>query len=136
LRLQLPFIMDMREQLLDSAKHRAEEAAQDSRKASSVLDNAMRKAALQEGRLQSMWGDLQALFRLLRAWLQGAYREVPWKTIVLVLAALIYFVDPLDLIPDTIIGIGYLDDATVLAWVLRSIKQDMDRFLAWEKTAG
>jgi len=111
----------------------AERVAADRKQASSLLDQAMRKAEQQEGRLQRVWKDLQALFRLVRAWLQGAYREVPWKTIVLAISALIYFVNPMDLIPDALVGIGYLDDATVIAWVIRSIKQDMDRFALWEQ---
>ena len=74
--------------------------------------------------------------RLARAWVSGDYPETPWKTIVLVIAAIIYFVNPLDLIPDVLLAFGYLDDATVIAWVLRSIKRDMDRFLDWEKTRG
>jgi len=107
--------------------------AADRQRAASLLDDAMRKAEQHEGRLKRIWGDLQALLRLLSAWLKGAYRDVPWKTMVLVLAELIYFVNPLDMIPDALLGIGYLDDATVLAWVIRSVKRDMDRFLEWEK---
>jgi uncharacterized membrane protein YkvA (DUF1232 family) len=33
-----------------------------------------------------------------------------------IMGALAYFIMPLDAIPDTIIGLGYLDDIGVLAW--------------------
>lgn len=118
--------------MIGSSKKEAERVAADQRQAASLLADAMRKAEQQEGRLQRVWSDLQALLRLVRAWVQGGYRQVPWKTIVLALAALIYFVNPLDVIPDALLGLGYLDDATVIAWVIRSVKQDMDRFLEWE----
>jgi uncharacterized membrane protein YkvA (DUF1232 family) len=48
------------------------------------------------------------------------------------LAAVIYFLNPLDLIPDFIPGIGYLDDATVIAFVFSSIRKDLLKFLDWE----
>ena len=121
------------EQMLSGARQEAERVAQDKQRTSSLLDDALRKAEKQEGRLKRVWADLMALFRLARAWVSGAYSQTPWKTIVLVLAAIIYFVNPLDLIPDVLLAFGYLDDATVIAWVLRSIKRDMDQFLEWEK---
>lgn len=123
---------ELAENMMVSAKREAERVAQDKQEAASVLDKALRKAAEQEGRLKRVWAELQTFFRLVRAWTRGAYREVPWKTIVLVLAALIYFLNPLDLIPDVLLGLGYLDDATVIAWVFRSVKRDLDEFLAWE----
>ena len=36
-------------------------------------------------------------------------------------AALIYFISPLDAIPDVIPGLGYLDDIAILAWVIKMI---------------
>lgn len=126
-------LVKVEEKILSAAKDEAGRVAADKQKASFLLGEAMRKAEQQEGRLKRVWSDLQTLFRLLRAWVKGVYREVPWKSMVLVIAALLYFVNPLDMIPDAILGIGYLDDATVMAWVIRSVKRDLERFLAWEK---
>lgn len=117
-----------------TAREEAARVAADRQKAGALLNEAIRKAEQQEGRLKTVWGDLQNLFRLVRAWWKGAYREVPWKTVVLVIAALVYFLDPLDMIPDAIFGIGYLDDATVIAWVVRSVQTDLQRFLQWERS--
>ena len=121
--------------MLNATRQQAEEIARDKQRTSTLLGEAMRKAEKQEGRLQSFWAELQTLFRLMQAWVRGAYREIPWKTVVLILAALLYFVNPMDMIPDAILGIGYLDDATVIAWVIRSLKRDIDRFVEWEKSA-
>lgn len=40
--------------------------------------------------------------------------EVPWRVRATLLAALAYFVTPLDAVPDVLLGIGFSDDATVL----------------------
>ncbi len=120
--------------LLGSSKRRAEQVAASHDDAARVLARAMDKAERQEGRLRRVWADLTALFRLARAWTRGAYRETPWRSIVLVFAAILYFVNPIDLIPDALLALGYLDDATVIAWVARSLKRDLDSFLQWEKS--
>ncbi|HEU5146595.1 MAG TPA: DUF1232 domain-containing protein, partial [Chryseosolibacter sp.] len=57
------------------------------------------------------------LGRLIKAYALGQYREVPWKTILLIVAAVIYFVNPLDLVPDIIPLTGLTDDFAVLVWV-------------------
>ena len=57
---------------------------------------------------------------------------ISWQTKAQIIFALAYFISPLDLIPDAIIGIGYLDDALVVAWVCHNLKdeiQDYKRFL-------
>ncbi len=101
-------------------------------KAADLVERASDKARAHAGALKKLWNDLQDLIRLLRAWSNRSYTQVPWKTILLAIAALLYFLDPIDIIPDFIPFIGYIDDATVLAFVLRSIRGDLDRFREWE----
>lgn len=48
------------------------------------------------------------------------------------LCSFIYFVSPIDLIPDFILGLGLIDDATVLAWTIRACASDLAAFLACE----
>ena len=40
----------------------------------------------------------------------------PTRIKAAIMGALAYFIMPLDAIPDTIVGLGYLDDVGVLAW--------------------
>jgi uncharacterized membrane protein YkvA (DUF1232 family) len=54
----------------------------------------------------------------------------------LVVAGLLYFVWPVDLVPDAILMFGWLDDVTLLAFIIRSIKLDLEAFQVWEKTAS
>ena len=117
---------------LDLARKQAEEYSNDKSRVGTLLSGAERKAERDRDRLGEIWDTLGALIRLLRAWARGRYTVVPWRTLVFALAGIIYFLDPLDLIPDPIPVIGYVDDAAVLAFVLRAIRKDVERFLAWE----
>ncbi len=119
--------------LFEGARKRAEEYARDPRKVSTLLEDAQRKADHNRDRISEALEGFQSLCRLINAWVRGRYTVVPWRTIVLSLAALIYFVNPLDLIPDLIPAFGFLDDAGVLAFVLQSIRKDIDHFLDWER---
>jgi uncharacterized membrane protein YkvA (DUF1232 family) len=77
---------------------------------------------------------LSIFSRMASAYVSGKYRSVPWKTIMTILAAIIYFVNPLDLIPDFVPLMGLTDDFGVLIWVYNSISTEIDKFLAWEKS--
>jgi uncharacterized membrane protein YkvA (DUF1232 family) len=74
------------------------------------------------------------LGRLLRAYAQGEYREIPWKSLVLIVAAILYFINPIDVIPDLMPLVGLTDDFAVLFMVYKSIGDDIDKFLEWEKS--
>ena len=58
-----------------------------------------------------------------------------WKTKAWIIAALAYFISPIDAIPDPIPGIGYLDDALVVAWVMHSISSEVAMYRKWRGLA-
>ena len=74
------------------------------------------------------------LGRLVKAYATGHYRDIPWKTILLIVAALIYFISPIDLVPDLIPITGLTDDFGILLWVYNSVSTEIDKFLTWEKS--
>jgi uncharacterized membrane protein YkvA (DUF1232 family) len=74
------------------------------------------------------------LGRLVKAYALGHYRNVPLKTMLLILAAVIYFISPVDLIPDLIPITGLSDDFGILLWVYNSVLNEIDKFLTWEKS--
>jgi uncharacterized membrane protein YkvA (DUF1232 family) len=122
-------------------KNRAEDYLKDADKTQQLLNEALHKTKEKEkveNPGKDFWKHLKALFRLLRAYIRNEYRDIPWGSIVLVVVAIIYFVAPIDLIPDWIPLSGFIDDAAVLVFVIRQIRSDLDRFLAWEadKEAG
>ena len=118
------------------AQNQAESAARDKNKTKQLLQDALNKAYRNRNQLKAVWEDLMAVCRMLKAWSKGDYQSVPWKTIVLSLATIIYFLNPFDVAPDFIPGVGYLDDAVVLGFVVNSIKTELEKFLRWESEAG
>jgi uncharacterized membrane protein YkvA (DUF1232 family) len=95
--------------------------------------NAYDRAKQHRGPLSRVWDDLMTFFRLLRAWATGKYRHhIPWKSVAMIIAGVLYFMDPLDLIPDFIPIIGFADDAFIIRFVMRAIHKDVERFREWE----
>jgi len=117
-----------------SAKNRASEYANDASKLNDLLDKASQKADSKRGRLAGVWDSLMACLRLLRAYATGQYKDIPWVSLLSIIAAVIYFVMPVDLIPDFILPLGFVDDAALIGWIISSVKSDIDSFLLWEKT--
>ena len=116
-----------------SAKNRASEYANDADKLNDLLDEASQKADSKRGRLTEVWDSLMACLRLLRAYATGQYKDIPWVSLLSIIAAVIYFVMPVDLIPDFILTLGFVDDAALIGWIISSVKNDLDNFLQWER---
>ena len=81
-----------------------------------------------------VWDTLQSLLRMVKMSASGEYTGLPATTVVAAVAVLIYFVSPIDLIPDFIPVVGLLDDMALLAWFSTSIKHELDKFHEWEST--
>lgn len=84
------------------------------------------------GPLEQVWTSLMALLRLLRAYGRREYTNVPWQTLTLIVAGILYLLSPIDVIPDFIVGLGFVDDAAVLAWVVSTVQSVLDDFQRWE----
>jgi uncharacterized membrane protein YkvA (DUF1232 family) len=128
----------MNERELRSALAREERDAERmfgrTRETSLLLADAVRKSRSNRRKLRSVWRDISALLRMLRAWKDKTYTKLPKKTIIAALAALLYFVNPMDLLPDVLPLIGFIDDAAVVGLVMAAIRDDLEAFQEWEGT--
>ncbi len=84
------------------------------------------------GPLVEMWEDLKTLIAMVSDYATGEYREIPWSSITMAAAAVVYFVSPIDLIPDFIPGLGFLDDAAVIAFCVKVLREDIARYRLWK----
>jgi len=75
---------------------------------------------------------IAVLISLIRAYAKKQYTDVSIGTILLSIACLIYVVNPLDLIPDYVFGVGLIDDAAAIGLVLQAIHMDLDKYKRWQ----
>jgi len=98
-----------------------------------LLLAVVRKSGRQGRRLADLKEDLRLLQNLCLAWWRGEYRAISSQALLAVVAALVYFVTPLDTLPDWLLGVGLIDDLAVLAWVLRTWSDELAAFRAWRE---
>ena len=110
----------------------AQDLADNPSRLRAVIRRAQAQLREDRSRLGSLRADVPRLTRMASAIARGDYRRVPWKSVFLLAAGLVYFITPVDLIPDFILGTGFLDDAVIVAYVLKAIRDDLARFEDWE----
>ena len=85
-----------------------------------------------EGPLGRFITDIKLCAAIIQDYVKGNYREVPYWTIAAIVAALLYVLSPVDLIPDFIPVVGYVDDALVMAACLKMVEQDLYKYKEWK----
>src|SRR5437868_9170601 len=107
--------------------------AKDPERLRQLFKEAVKKAAtIRKDPFKDLWAYFQAMLRLIRAYYLREYRHVSLQNLVMIIGAIIYIVNPFDLIPDWIAGLGFADDAVVLAFAVQRTRQTLDDFMAWE----
>jgi uncharacterized membrane protein YkvA (DUF1232 family) len=96
-----------------------------------VLIAVARKSSSRGGLIKGLREDLGLLQALCVAWWKGEYRSVSRPALVAAVAGLLYFLSPLDAIPDWLPGLGFIDDLAVLGWVMRQWSGELQAFRAW-----
>jgi uncharacterized membrane protein YkvA (DUF1232 family) len=99
-----------------------------------ILDRTeeIKKKFEMPGPLARFIEDVKLLISVLKDYWSGKYREIPFWTIGAIVFALLYVLNPMDLIPDFIPGVGLLDDAAVVAACLALIEKDLKKYKEWK----
>lgn len=111
----------------------AETLAQDPKRLRRLIEDAVGKIAIiPRGPFADTWPYLMAMIRLIRDYHRAEYRDISETNLQIVIAAILYFVSPFDVIPDWVPVLGHIDDAFVISLALKSVRMDLDTFMAWE----
>nr|BDD45895.1 hypothetical protein 24 [Candidatus Hydrogenedentota bacterium] len=73
------------------------------------------------------------LLEMVRDYVTGKYKSIPYRTIAAFVFSLLYVLNPVDLIPDVLPGIGILDDIMLIALVLSWARADIQQYRAWRE---
>ena len=94
---------------------------------------AAERLSKKAGFLSQYWEDIKTSFSLIRDWFNGSYDKIPGRMIASLAGALIYFVSPIDLIPDWLPLAGLIDDAAILAAVFKLSAVDLKAYRRWKR---
>ncbi|WP_106477225.1 YkvA family protein [Phytohalomonas tamaricis] len=76
---------------------------------------------------------LKTFFPMMLDWKRGRYRPLPKKAVGLMVLAVLYLVSPFDLIPDFLLGWGFIDDVLISGWLLAKLDEELDPYRQWRK---
>lgn len=113
-------------------KYRKKVTAEDARRLSS--DEEKRTTACCKASQIGVLEEAKLLLDFVRDFCNGKYRDVSWPTVATLTAALAYLISPLDLVPDFIFGVGLLDDAAVIALVVKQFRNELERYREWRES--
>lgn len=123
--------MDVRK-VIDMLKDKAGSILAEPQKAEDLARKASAKYQRRKiPKLSDLKEDMELALALLKDVARGNYTKVPWQPLLLLVGAFIYFVNPMDLVPDFIPLKGLLDDATVLIYIFGSIRGELDQYRQW-----
>lgn len=86
----------------------------------------------QSGALHRFLDDARMIGSMIADYWNGRYKKIPYWVIASVVAALLYVLNPLDIVPDFILGIGLLDDAAVFAACLALVEKQIKAYQEWK----
>jgi uncharacterized membrane protein YkvA (DUF1232 family) len=104
----------------------------DKTKASNTIKNALGKAVSNKGDLEGVWAKLVLLFAVSKDYVNGDYTKIPKRSIIAILGGLIYFLSPIDVIPDFVPVLGFVDDIYILNLVYRQVLKDLEKYKIWK----
>lgn len=115
--------------IIESLNSKAKGILADPERLSSLIQKVKEKLEKNSNvSLNKVADDCKTGLNLLKAYATNQYNQVPWKSLVSLVAAFVYFLNPFDIIPDFIPIKGLIDDVTVLLFVFNSIKIDLEKF--------
>lgn len=120
------------QKIIDTLYRQAERLITSDTFVSKLLDEVSLKVGELSESFYKIQDNVLVMSRMLSAWVKNDYKNISTGSIVSVVAALIYFVNPLDFIPDFIPVIGRLDDVLIIGYLVKRLNKEIERFMVWE----
>lgn len=124
-----------RQKILDffkKSENKATVILNDKTRAGKTIKDALGKAVSNKGDLEGVWAKLILLFAVSKDYINGSYTEIPKRSIVAILGGLVYFLSPVDVIPDFVPALGFIDDIYILNLVYRQVLKDLEKYKIWK----
>ena len=102
-----------------------------------VLNEVANKLASKDSgsnKFKQLFDVARTVVRLVRNFVSGSYRQVETSTIVSALGVLLYTLSPVDIVPDFVPIVGFLDDLALMSWFVEKFQGEITRFREWEQT--
>lgn len=91
------------------------------------------KASREEvGRFRKLVNQLKLAVELVKDFKHKKYTDIPWRSIGLIAAAILYFLNPFDIVPDILPLFGFADDAVLFAAIFKSVRDDLEKYAVWK----
>lgn len=100
-----------------------------------ILNEAADKLAdhsSKDNKFKQLFDAALTLVRMVRDYVKGDYRGIQTSTIVSGIAVLLYVISPIDLVPDFIPVLGFLDDLALISWFMDKFKVELTHYREWE----
>lgn len=119
------------EEVIQNLGYKANKIYNDTPRLKKLLETAKKKV---EGNkhLNTILSDIKLLLELMKDWKEGEYKDLSKSTAIMIIISLIYLVSPIDIIPDFLMG-GFVDDAAVIAYVIKNISEELNMYKEWKK---
>jgi uncharacterized membrane protein YkvA (DUF1232 family) len=96
------------------------------------IDISKKSKKLDYDKFSKLINQIKLALEMIKDFRAKKYREVPWKSIMLLAFVLMYFLSPFDLIPDFLPVLGFTDDALAFAGVFKSLQSDLKKYCMWK----
>ena len=119
-------IADEVEKKFNESRERVKEAdvKEALNKAGSKIEKLAQSASAEAQKLAKQ---AKLLYMMLRDAVSGKFKA-PWVTVATLTACMLYLINPIDVLPDFIPGIGLIDDALAIALCISIVRIDLRRY--------
>ncbi len=95
-------------------------------------ENFIEEKIIKNKTLKSLYEDVKLFISIIKDYYKGTYKDIPYWSIAAIGFSLLYFLSPIDFVPDFIPMVGYVDDALILATCYKMIKKDLIKYKEWK----